>query len=77
MKQSQTNSITGENPKDAQMISTSGGQATNNTEIRKVLTFIRKTMETLSAYNEKLKAKLDINLADQETLQIYQSIHSL
>ena len=77
MKQSQTNSITGENPKDAQMVSTPGGQATNNTEIRNVLTFIRKTMEILSAYNEKLKAKLDINLTHQETLQIYQSIHSL
>ena len=50
------------------MASTLGGQATNNTEIINVLTFIQQTMETLSAYNEQLKAKLDINLTHQETL---------
>ena len=42
-----------------------GGQATNNTEIINVLTFIQQTMETLSAYSEQLKAKLDINLTHQ------------
>ena len=77
LKQSQTNNITGDNPKNAQMASTLGGQATNNTEIINVLTFIQQTMETLSAYNEQLKAKLDINLTHQETLKIYQNIHSL
>ena len=40
LKQSQTNNITGDNPKNAQMASTLGGQATNNTEIINVLTFI-------------------------------------
>ena len=68
LKQSQTNSITGDNPKNAQMASTPGGQATNNAEIINVLTFIQQTMETLLAYNEQLKAKLDINLTHQEML---------
>ena len=68
LKQSQTNSITGNNPKNAQMASTPGGQTTKNTEIINVLTFIQQTMETLSAYNEQLKAKLDINLTHQDTL---------
>ena len=68
LKQSQTNSITGDNPKNAQMVSRLGGEATNNTEIINVLTFIQQTMETLSAYNEQLKAKLDINLTHQDTL---------
>ena len=62
LKQSQTNSITGDNPKNVQMASAPGGQTTNNEEIINVLTFIQQTMETLSAYNEQLKAKLDINL---------------
>ena len=43
------------------MASTPGGQTTNNTEIINALTFIQQTMETLSAYNEQLKAELDIN----------------
>ena len=68
LKQSQPNSITGDNPKNAQIASTTGGQVTNNTEIINVLTFIQQTMETLSAYNEQLKEKLDINLTHQETL---------
>ena len=68
MKQSQTNSITGDNQKIAQTASTPGGQTTNNTEIINALTFIQQTMETLSVYNEQLKAKLDINLTDQDTL---------
>ena len=68
LKQSQMNNITGDNPKNTQMASTLGDQATNNTEIINVLTFIQQTMETLSAYNEQLKAKLDINLTHQETL---------
>ena len=68
LKQSQTNSITRDNPKYVQMASTLGGQATNNAEIINVLTFIQQAMETLSAYNEQLKAKLDINLTHQETL---------
>ena len=68
LKQSQTNNIYEDNPKNAQMASTLGGQATNNTEIINVLTFIQQTMETLSAYSEQLKAKLDINLTHQETL---------
>ena len=68
LKQSQTNSITRDNPKYVQMPSTLGGQATNNAEIINVLTFIQQAMETLSAYNEQLKAKLDINLTHQETL---------
>ena len=38
LKQCQTNSVTGGNPKNAQMASTPGGQATNNTEIINVLT---------------------------------------
>ena len=50
LKQSQINSITGDNKKNALMASTPGGQATNNTEIVNVLTFIQQTMETLSAY---------------------------
>ena len=68
LKQSQTNTITGNNPKNPQMASTLGGQTPNNTEIINVLTFIQQTMETLSAYNEQLKAKLDINLTHQDTL---------
>ena len=68
LKQSQTNSIIGDNPKNAQMAPTLGGQTTSNTEIINVLTFIQQTMETLSAYSEQLKAKLDINLTHQETL---------
>ena len=48
------------------MASTPGGQATNNTEIINVLTSIQQTMETLSAYNKQLKAKLDIYLIHQE-----------
>ena len=44
-----------------------GGQATNNTEIIHVLTFIKQTMET-STHNKQLKTKLDINLAHQEAL---------
>ena len=68
LKQSQTNSITGDNPKYAQMASTPGGQATNNTEITNALNFIQQTMETLSGYSEQLKAKLDINLTHQEKL---------
>ena len=68
LKQSQTNSITGDNQKNAQMASTPGGQATNRTEIINVLTFIQQTMEMLSAYNEQLKVKLDINLTHQDTL---------
>ena len=68
LKQSLTNSITGDNPKNAQMASKPGGQTTKNTEIINVLTFIQQTMETLSAYNEQLKAKLDINLTYQDTL---------
>ena len=68
LKQSQTNSITGDNPKNALMASTPVGSTTNNTEIINVLTFIQQTMETLSAYNEQLKAKLDINLTHQDTL---------
>ena len=67
LKQSQTNSIAGDNPKNVQMASTPGGQPTNNTEIINVLTFTQHTMEILSAYNEQLKAKLDINLTRQET----------
>ena len=70
MKQSQTNSITGDNPDNAQMASTPRGQATNNTEIINVIAFIQQTMETLSAYNKQLKAKLDINLTHQETLKL-------
>ena len=77
LKQSQTNSITGDNQKKAQTASTPEGEATNNTEIINILTFIQQTRETLSAYNGQLKAKLDINLAHQDTLQIYQNIHSL
>ena len=65
LKQSQTKSIIGENPKNAQMASSLGGQATNNTEIINVL---YPTKETLVAYDEQLKAKLDINLTHQETL---------
>ena len=68
LKQSQTNTITGNNPKNPQMASTLGGQTPNNTEIINVLTFIQQTMETLSAYNEQLKGKLDINLTHQDTL---------
>ena len=49
LEQSQTNSITRDNPKNAQMASTPGGQATNNTEIINVLTFIQQTMETALA----------------------------
>ena len=37
LEQSQTNSITADNPKNAQMASTPGGQATNYTEIINVL----------------------------------------
>ena len=62
LKQPQTNSITGHNPKTAQMAPTPGGQATSNTEIINVLSFIQQKMETLPAYSEQLKAKLDINL---------------
>ena len=51
-KQSQTNSITGDNPKNAQIASTPGGQAADNTEIINVLTFIQQTMKTLSANHE-------------------------
>ena len=58
LKQSQTNSITGDNPKNVQMASAPGGHTTNNEEIINVLTFIQQTMETLSAINKKLKAKL-------------------
>ena len=58
LKQSQTNSITGDNPKNAQMASAPGGQTTNNEEIINVLTFIQQTMETPPAINEQLKAKL-------------------
>ena len=68
LKQSQTNSITEDNPKNVQIASTPGGQATNNTEIINVLIFIQQTMETLSEYNEQLKGKLDINLTHQEML---------
>ena len=50
------------------MTFTQGVQATNNTEIINALTFIQQTKETLSAYNEQLKAKLDINLTHEETL---------
>ena len=50
------------------MASMLGGQATNNTEIIHVLTFIKQTMETLSTRNQQLKTKLDINLAHQEAL---------
>ena len=67
-KQSQTSSITGDNPKTVQIASTPGGQAKNNTEIINALTFIQQTMETLSAYHEQLKAKLDINLTQEEML---------
>ena len=68
LKQSQTNSITGDNPQNAQMASTPGGKARNNTEIINAYTFIQQTMETLSAYNEQFKAELDINLTHQKTL---------
>ena len=51
-----------------QMASTPRGQAINNTEIINVLTFIQQKIETLRAYNEQLKTKLDINLTHQETL---------
>ena len=51
-----------------QMASTPRGQAINNTEIINVLTFIQQKIETLRAYNEQLKTKLDINLNHQETL---------
>ena len=57
LKQSQTNSITQDNLKNAQIASTPGGQATNNTQMINVLTFIQQTMETLLAYNKQLKAK--------------------
>ena len=50
------------------VVSTAGSQATNNTEIMNVLTFIQQTMETPSEYNQQLKAKLDINLTHKETL---------
>ena len=68
LKQSHTNIITRDNKKKAQMASTLGGRATNNTEIINMLTFIQHTMKTLSAYNKELKAKLDIYLTHQETL---------
>ena len=68
LKQSQTCSITGDNPKNAQMASTPGGQAANNTEIINVLNFIQQITEMLSAYNEQLKGKLDINLTHQDML---------
>ena len=68
LKQSQTNSITGDNQKNVQMASTPGGQATNSTEVINVLTFIQQTMEMLLAYNKQLKVKLDINLTHQDTL---------
>ena len=45
LKQSQTNSITGDIPKNVQRASTPGGQATKNTEIINVLTFIQETMK--------------------------------
>ena len=60
LKQSQINSITGDNPKNAQVASIPEGQAT--------ATFIQQTIETLLAYNEQLKAKLDTNLTHQNTL---------
>ena len=41
------------------------------------LLIIQQTLETLSACNKRLKAKLDINLAHQGTLQIYQNIRSV
>ena len=47
LKQSQTNSITGDNPKNAHMTSTLGGQTTSNTEIINELSFIQQTMEML------------------------------
>ena len=71
LKQSQPNSITGGNSRSAQMESTPGGQATNNTGIINVLSFIQQTMETLSAYKEQLKAKIDINLTRYKFIKTF------
>ena len=71
LKQSQPNGITGGNSRSAQMASTPGGQATNNTGIINVLSFVQQTMETLSTYNEQLKAKIDINLTRYKFLKTF------
>ena len=55
-------------PKNVHATSKSGGQTEINTEITKIITFIEQTMQTLSVYNEKLKASLK---TDQTYLEIF------
>ena len=49
-------------PKNIQVVSTSGGHIQTNIDLLKVLNFVQETMQKLSNYSQQLQTHLDINL---------------